>query len=152
MKAAAFVLVVLAGCTSPAMRWADPGSLQSATLVEACPLGVPGTRLRAGETGDGIEVLFTTRASNVEELRLRVRDQGRVHGPERHRGRGHFGEHGGARDHGLRLWALPPIRTSVEDIAGGAKLVIAPVDPAHRDDVRRAVSERVGSIAAADCF
>jgi hypothetical protein len=153
------VVALVSGCTSFAMKGADPEALQSKTLAERCPLGVPGTRIRADETPGGMDVHFVTRPANVEELRLRVRDQGTVNGPERHRGRGHFGEHHGARDHGLRLWALPhPIRTNVVDTAHGAKLEINATDSDNSerrrldDDVRRAIRERVAQIESANCF
>lgn len=150
LRAAA--LVVLTGCTSVTLRGADPGSLRSATLVEACPVGVPGTRLLAYETTESVILFFATRTANVEQLRLRVRDQARVNGPGRKQGRGHFGDHKGARNHGLRLWTMPPVRTTVEDTASGAKLEIVAVDPAHRTQVRDAVVARVAEIESADCF
>lgn len=144
--------LALAGCTSLAMRGADPSALESATLVEACALGVPGTRTAVQRTAAGATVSFSTRPSHVDELRLRVRDQAKVNGPERHRGRGHMGEHKGARDHGLRLWALPPVRTTVEDTASGANLVVAAADPARAEEVGAAIVSRVKHIEGAGCF
>ncbi len=144
-------LVVLTGCTSLALAGGDPTSIHSATLVEACPLGVPGTRLQVAEAKDGIHVFFTTRMSNVEEIRLRARDQARVNGPDRHVGRGHFGEHKGARNHGLRLWTLGKVTTEVVDTPNGARLTVVPADPARRDEVRAAIIRRVAQIEAAGC-
>jgi len=149
--AARLVLVVLTGCTSLALSGADQTSLHSATLVEACPLGVPGTRLNVAEAKDGIHVFFTTRMSNVDEVRLRARDQAKSNGPNRHAGRGHFGEHKGARNHGLRLWTLGKMKTEVIDTPSGARLTIIPADPARREDVRAAVTRRVAEIEAAGC-
>jgi len=144
-------LVLITGCTSLALGGADRSSLHSATLVEACPLGVPDTRIQIAEVNDGIVVFFRTRSSNVDELRLRTRDQANAQGPDRHRGRGHFGEHKGARNHGLRLWTLGAIVTHVEDTPSGAKLTIFPADPARRNEVRAAVIRRVAEIEAAGC-
>jgi hypothetical protein len=144
-------LVVLTGCTSLALGGAEPTSLHSATIVAACPLGVPSTRLQVAEAKDGIHVFFTTRMSNVDDLRARVRDQAKVNGPDRHHGRGHFGEHEGAKNHGLRLWMLGPVTTTVEDTPAGARLTVIPADPARRDEVRNALIRRVAEIEAAGC-
>ena len=144
-------LVLLTGCTSLALAGGDPTSLRSATLVEACPLGVPGTRLQVAEAKSGIHVFFTTRMSNVDEVRLRARDQARVNGPDRHLGRGHLGDHKGARNHGLRLWTLGKVTTEVVDTPSGARLTILAADPARRDEVRAAVTRRVAEIEAAGC-
>jgi hypothetical protein len=149
--AARIGLVVLTGCTSLALAGGDPTSLRSATLVEACPLGVPGTRLQVAEAKDGIYVFFTTRMSSVDDIRLRARDQAKVNGPDRHLGRGHFGEHKGARNHGLRLWALGKVATEVVDTPSGARMSIIPADPARRDEVRAAVTRRVAEIESAGC-
>jgi hypothetical protein len=151
--------LVLTGCTSLAMGGADTTSLRSATLVEACPLGVPSTRLQVADAPDGVYVLLATRMSNVDEIRLRARDQARAYGPDRHLGRGHFGEHKGPRNHGLRLWTLGPIKTSVENTPSGARLLIVPVDPkdrervdpGRRDEIRAAVIRRVAEIEASGC-
>lgn len=146
------LLVGLVACTKPALRAADPDSLHSATLIEACALGVPGTSVRAEQRGEGIAVTFATRPSKVEELRVRVRDQAHAHGPNRHQGLGHLGDHQGARDHGLRLWALPAATTSVEETASGAILIVTAVDPNRRAELSDGVKARVAHLADNGCF
>ncbi|MBX3232562.1 MAG: hypothetical protein KIT84_16425 [Labilithrix sp.] len=148
----AALLLGVSGCARYALGGADPDALQSASVVEWCPLGVPGTRMHVSDTQDGVAVHFSTRASNVEDLRLRVHDQARVNGADRHRGRGHFGDHQGARNHGLRLWALPPTRANVEDTPTGAALALAPLDPTRRSELRDAVAKRVAEIERAGCL
>jgi hypothetical protein len=140
-----------AGCTALAIRGADPAALQSGTLIDACPLGVRGTRASVVDVPEGIAVTFVTQPPNVDELRLRVRDQARVNGPDRRRGRGHFGEHQGPRTHGLRLWTVGPLGTSVEDVSRGARLTVR-AEPADVVAIRRAIVERVARIESAGCF
>lgn len=148
----AFVLILLAGCNSFALGAADRTSLRAATLVEACPLGVPWSRVEMAETADGALVHFVTSLpSNVPELRQRARDQARAYGPDRHRGIGHDGDHGGPRDHGLRLWTMGEIRVDVADTANGATLHVAPADPARLAELREHVARRVAQLNAADC-
>ncbi len=151
-RLAAVLLILLSGCASFAMGAADRPSLESATLVEACPLGVPWTRMRVTDAANGVMVDFqTSLPSNVDELRRRVRDQSHAYGPDRHRGAGHDGEHGGPRDHGLRLWTMGDLTTRVEDLPAGARLTIAPNDPRRIADVRQRVSQRITHLETAGC-
>lgn len=146
------LIVFVVGCAALDLGAAEPTALRSATLAEACPLGVRGTRLQIGDTPNGVVVLFATRPSNVGELRRRVRDQAQVHGPGDHEGGGHLDEHEGARDHGLKLWQLPPVRTDVEDTPTGARLVVVPLDPARRDAVRVHLVNRAARIRKPGCL
>jgi hypothetical protein len=144
--------LLLAGCTLLAIGAADRSSLQPATLVERCPLGVPWTTIHVDETSEGVELDFSTSwPPNVDQLRRRVRDQTRAYGPNRQLGSGHDGEHHGPRDHGLRLWTMGELVTRVEDTPTGAKLTIAPADAARRDEVRDAVTRRVARLKDAGC-
>jgi len=148
------VIVVVVGCTSFATGAADRSALKSATLVEGCPLGVPWSRAELTDlpSSDFLIAFSTTMPSNVEELRRRVRDQSNAYGPNRHRGLGHDGEHGGPRDHGLRLWAIDAeLRTQVEDTPTGAKLTITAVDPKRRGDVRERLQQRLHHLKDAGC-
>jgi hypothetical protein len=144
-------LLLTAGCASFALGAADRSALRSATLVEACPLGLAWTRVSVSNTNTGAELTFTTTSSRVEEVRRRVRDQASASGPNRHVGQGHDGEHGGTRDHGLRLWAMGKLKTSVEDTPSGAKLAVEPVDASRRAELQHLLARRVAHLDAADC-
>jgi hypothetical protein len=150
----AALITASAGCTSLFMGGShhDDAALTSATLTKACPLGVPATRVRIADTPSGVDLLFaTTNASSVDDLRRRVHDQARAHGPNRRRGSGHDGRHGGYHDHGLQLWSMGPVETQVEETASGARLSVAPVDPGRRDEVRKLVVECVAHLEAQGC-
>ena len=125
--------------------------LESAQITKSCPLGVPSTRVRIADTPEGVDLFFSTSMSGVDELRARVRDQAKANGPHRHIGAGHDGKHTGYHDHGLQLWSMSAVRTTVEDTASGARLAIAPADPARRDEVRKVVIERVAHLEAQGC-
>jgi hypothetical protein len=143
----------VAGCRQLATGGADRSSLVSRSLVEACPLGVPDTHIRVVDTKDGMDLFFSTPQRNVDELRARVHDQARVNGPGRHRGAGHFGEHEGARDHGLRLWSMGEdiVVASVEDTSEGARLGLVVADSSRRADVRDRVVRRVSHLESRAC-
>lgn len=148
----AVLVLVLAGCSPLALGAADRGSLESATLVEVCPLGVPWTRVSTAANDAGIDVVFTNvEASRVDELRQRVRDQARAYGPGHHQGPGHEGGHNGPENHGLRLWSMGEIATTVSDTAGGATITVVPADPTRRDEVRRLVAKRVDELTSNGC-
>jgi len=143
------LLVTLSGCAATAPP--PSPTVYSATAVEACPVGVPGTRIQLAETAESTHVFLQTWPSNVDELRLRVRAQAERHGPGAHHGPGHLGTHEGPRTHGLRLWSLGPTRVTVEDIPGGARLVVQAADPARREEVRIALRRRIAVIDASRC-
>lgn len=125
--------------------------LSAATITKSCPLGVPATRVRISDTQDGVDLLFSTTPSGVADLRRRVHDQARASGPNRHVGAGHDGRHGGYHDHGLQIWSMGPVRTSVEETPSGARLSIVPVDPARRAEVKKLVIDRVAHLEARGC-
>lgn len=141
-----------ASCTSLFVRGQpDEAELRSAEVTKSCPLGVPSTRVRIADTTDGVDLFFTTSMSGVDDLRARVRDQAKANGPNRHVGRGHDGHHGGSHDHGLQLWSIGELRTTVEDLPSGARLSIVPADAARRAEVRKFVIERVAHLEARGC-
>lgn len=144
---------LLGACTSLFMgsRASDPELTSAEVTTKACPLGVPSTRVRIADTTDGVALSFGTTMSGVDDLRRRVHDQARASGPNRHLGAGHDGRHGGFHDHGLQLWSMGPLRTTVEDTPSGAKLTIVPVDPNRRDEVRKLVIERVAYLESRGC-
>lgn len=140
-----------ASCSSIPLGFADRSALHASTLVEACPLGVPWTRIGAQSTPRGTVVTFATDAPRVDELRRRVHAQARASGPDRHVGEGHDGQHRGPREHGLQLWALGAITVSVSDTETGATIEIAPVDATREDEIRWRIMRRVEKIHAAPC-
>lgn len=151
--ALAAVLAFVAGACggAPAAPPKEP-FVSSAEVTRSCPLGVPSTRIRIADTPGGVDVAFATSSvSSVDELRRRVHDQARANGPNRHLGEGHRGRHAGAHDHGLQLWSMGELRTSVADTPGGATLSIAPADPSRAPDVRRRVIQRVALLESRGC-
>lgn len=148
MRAAIALVALMCGCVGST---AAP-SREPASVITACPLGVPDTRVRVVETKDGLDLVLTTaRVSRVTELRERARDQVRANGPGRHVGRGHDGEHSGGHDHGLRLWAVEGVRATVEDLAAGARIGITAVDPARVREIREVVIKRVARLESKGC-
>jgi hypothetical protein len=143
--------LVLASCTSLFMRAPEQTEVESANITKACPLGVPSTRVRIADTADGVDLFFATSMSGVDELRGRVRDQARANGQNRHVGAGHDGHHGGHHEHGLQLWSMGELQTTVIDTPSGAKLSIVPALATRRNVVRKLVIERVAHLESQGC-
>jgi hypothetical protein len=103
-----------------------------------CPMEVPGTTVTPADTSDGEALTFTTAsADQVPALRERVRAMAAMHNQHHaETGGSHGMHHGGMAGHGagsghdMGAAMPPPSRARVEDVDGGARLVVTPRDPA----------------------
>lgn len=146
------VSLAVGGCTSLFINSTPTeAELKSAAILKACPLGVASTRVRIADTPGGVDLYFSTSMSGVDELRTRVRDQAKANGPKRHVGAGHDGHHAGYHDHGLQLWSMGRVTTSVEDTPNGARLGVVPTVPNRRAEVRKLIIERVAHLESQGC-
>jgi hypothetical protein len=155
LAAVVAALATVGGCASPPPvdpRVAHVTQVQAERPLEMpCPLGVSDAAIVAEETDEGIAVIVVSPAQ-PEELRRRVTEAAKLHGPMAHRGLGHDGPHGHGRQHGLHLGSTwPPAIARVLEIPGGARLELVPVDAVNRDGLRGAIRERVVGIASTPC-
>lgn len=125
-----------------------------------CPMAVPGTTVSAQDTAAGESLTFTTKSGDVEDLRRRVHAMAAMHnghhgtgGPQAGTGQGgmmqgeggggamaHGHGHGHGKMHGAGgMMMPPPSRASVEDVDGGARIDLVPLDPARAEQLRTAV-------------
>ncbi len=167
-----------AGHTAPATTTQSatpPPAAGADAAMQMCPMAVPGTQVAASDVADGEVLTFTTGSGDVEELRRRVRAVAEMH--NRHHatgtGPGHMhgdmGHDGGmmgggmmggslmdgsqaAGGHGMgRMMMPPPSRASVEDIEGGARIVMTPNDLADLDELRSTVRMHVQEMQQHGC-
>lgn len=124
--------------------------------TSACPMAVPGTQVAVADTADGEAVTFTTAPDQAAELRSRVHAMADMHNSH-HQGGGMEGMHGGMQHNGMMGGGSmgssggggampmmpPPSRAAVEDVEGGARLVVTPSDPADLDRLRSTVRMHV---------
>lgn len=139
-----------------------------------CPLGVPGTRVAASDTDQGVALTFTN-PEHPEAVRERARHAAAMHarmaahhaggaGPGEMHGGMHGGTHGGMHgapadgehagccqgmDEGMSLMHAATVRA--EDAPGGARLVFTPADPADLPGLREAVALHAGRVAEQGC-
>jgi hypothetical protein len=146
------VAAALAGCASatPPPAAPPPPATTSAELVYAgCPLGVSGAQVVVTDTESGVDLTFTA-TSHVTELRRRVREAAAMHGRGAYEGEGHDGRHATGGNHGLQPMQLPPARAEVDAITHGARMHVAPIDPADRDALRAKLRERAAKMVVCD--
>lgn len=127
-------------------RGAETGASPAPVLArsEVCPTDLPGTRVRAEDTANGVALVFTSDNGDVDTLRRSV-----VRLANAHSAAHHDGAAGGARGGGpAAAGTMPSAHVAAEYVPGGARLVLTPTDPSGlerlrawaRDVVRGAVS------------
>jgi hypothetical protein len=149
VTAAAFA-VAAAGCMAHGAQTPPPAAASQAVGAPAgmsmqnCPMAVPGTQVSVADTPDGEAITFTTSPDHASDLRDRVHAMADMHN-RHHQGDGMEGMHG-VMQHGHMMGGgehmtmmPPPSRAAVEDVDGGARIVVSPTDPADVDRLRSAV-------------
>jgi hypothetical protein len=118
-----------------------------AGMMQMCPMAVPGTQVSAADTAGGEAITFTTTPDALADLRSRVGAMADMHN-QHHQGGGADSMHAGGMQgmHGGMMGGgagamhggmmPPPSRAVVEDVAGGARIVVTPNDPADLDPLR----------------
>jgi hypothetical protein len=106
-----------------------------------CPMALPGAAVSVTDVDGGVALSFTTTTGDLAELRRRVHRMAAMHqhhqGRRMEMGRAHGGKHsmrGGmmGKAHGR----MPRSTATAEDIEGGARLLLRPVDPGQLDALR----------------
>lgn len=107
----------------------------------ACPCA-RGAQITTAETPNGVALQFTT-TGDVAGLRARVRRMAEMR--NRMMGSG-MGMQGG----GMKM-RMVPSHASVEDIPGGARLVLTPVDPSQLGALRAHASQMAAMMRQGRC-
>jgi len=124
--------------------------LTHAEIPAGCALGVPGAKVAAEDTADGIALRFTSMDS-PEEMRERARDSAAQHGPGSHKGHSHDGRHGQGADHGFQMSQGPAARTSADDIEGGTRVLFVAVDPTETGALRAKLRKQTDAWNTTKC-
>ena len=163
MRALFMMILVVAACGSkqppPAATAsaAPPTAAQPPAGGEMCPMMPPaGTQIVATDTSDGIAIAFTT-TGDVAGLRAHVRRMAEMLAKMGETDHGctamGSGERMGSGDMHGRMMGGPmvPSRATVEDIPGGARLVLVPNDPAQVAALREHVRSHVAMMQQGKC-
>lgn len=142
---AAASILVAAGCAQQVAP-----TLTQADVPRGCALGVPGSKVVAEDTPDGIALIFTSR-DRPAEMRERANDAAAQHGPGARMGVGHEGRHEHGADHGLQMGQGPTARSTAEDIAGGARVRFVATDSNETDALRTKLHKQADAMNATPC-
>ncbi len=168
------MVVVLAGCGAadstdtehaplPPMEQPDqpraPAQAQAAADRD-CPLALPGAQMVSEVTADGVALVFTTSGGDAGELRARVHQMAERHNeaqvPDAATASEQAGDGMGTAEgaHGMDMHGAArevPSRAAVEDIAGGARIVFTPSDPAKVGLLREQIRVHGKEMASTNC-
>jgi hypothetical protein len=133
-------LVALGAACSTAATGKGETSLTNAP-IHPCALGVDGAEVAVEDTPRGVALTFTAAPDKLDELRARVQHAANMYGP-RKAGVGHDGQHGSGGHHGLMPMQMPPAYALAEDVDGGMKLRLFPVDEGDLAAIRGRARER----------
>jgi hypothetical protein len=124
----AFVFTVLAMATQ--------AENHNMAMMQNCPMQISGAEVSTMDSRDGVTVTITTKSGEVAELRRRVAVMGKMHS-----------EQSNKETHGNMM----PFSAVFEDVAGGARLVLTPRDPARLEEFRSSVRKHTDMMKKGDC-
>lgn len=148
------------GCASDSSARTPPASAQAdladphATHGWLCPVQVPGTTVTANDVAGGTALEFKTSADHIAEMRERVRDIAAVYN---HHDAGDPLDSTPAPAQGTNServhhdLGMPVGSASVEEISGGARLILRPDDPAQLQALRERARIHTGRVVGDDC-
>ena len=110
-------------------------------MNDLCPLYTSGATIEFGSVVGGGSLAFTEGASSVSDLRERARRVVEMHNERLEGVDSTANPSAGA----ATVWrSMPNALASVEDITGGARVVLQPSDPAELDSLREQLQTRSG--------
>jgi hypothetical protein len=150
LRAAVLGVALAAGACAPDEPASEPARRAEAARI--CPVAIEGATVDVEDTADGIALTFRTPTSDEADIRARAAHMARMyelHGTGMRPGRGPMsGRRGPGRGSMMRL---PAVTASVEEVAGGARVVLVPKDPAALDALRTQVREHRALMGSGQC-
>lgn len=138
-------ILFAAGCARPLAP-----TLTQAEIARGCALGVPGSKVVAEDTPDGIALRFTSK-DRPAEMRERASDAAAQHGAGAKMGVGHDGQHAQGADHGLQMAQGPAARSAAQDIEGGARVRFVATNASETDALRAKLHKQADAMNATSC-
>jgi len=131
-----------------------PATEHSDSMMAACPMNVPGTKVTAIDTATGEKLAFTT-TGDVAALRSKVRRMAEMHNQHHAAGGTHDGMMaGGMMGSGKGMEGkvkVPPSSATVTDIENGASIALTPIAPADLQQLQTAVRTHANHMEKDGC-
>jgi len=138
------LLIIVAALTSMTLsiaatetQQAEPQRHTDRSMMQSCPMNVPGTDLSITDTENGIVLSITTQSGDMAELRRRVEDMTKMHNAS-----SNTAMHGN----------MMPFSVKYEEVAYGARLTLTPKNPAQLDAFRTAVRQHAEQMKKGECL
>ena len=140
---AAALLLTTVGLTTAATQQSQPQHDvnmshhdMNMSMMQNCPMKVPGTGVSVTDTENGIALTLTTKSGDVAELRRRIENMAKMHGTAPN-----------APMHGN----MTPFSVKYEEIASGARLTLTPDNSGQLDSFRTAVRQHAEQMNKGEC-
>ncbi len=146
VSAAVFAFGALSGCAQRSS--APPPERSSVAMDDLCPLYTSGAKVEFARVEGGGSLTFTGGAASVAELRGRARRVVNMHN-DRLDTRARAGE--ASSDQSADRWRMPQARASVQDVQGGARVVLIPSDAVQLGSLREHMQTQLGRINYDEC-
>ena len=143
---------------APVQQGTDPLGATRAPMEDACPAAIEGVRVTVEDTDGGVALRFTGEEADLQELRQRAAALGRTYDalprqsgspvppmtPE--------GRTEPAAGVSAQLRDTPAAAATVEDIEGGARVILVPEEQAQLDVLRDSVRAHARRMQTGQCW
>jgi hypothetical protein len=128
--------LMTSGMAATETQQAAPRNHTDTSMMQSCPMKVPGTDLSITDAENGIALTLTTKSGEVAELRRRVENMAKMHSAS-----SNTAMHGN----------MMPFSIKYEEVAYGARLTLTPKNPAGLDAFRATVRRHAEQMKKGNC-
>ena len=136
IASAAMVSLTMVGTLLFATQPSAPQHGANMSMMQNCPMKVPGAVVSVADSDNGITLTITTKSDSVAELRSRIQNMVRMHSVP-----------SSAAMHSDMM----PFSIKYEEVANGARLILTPKDPAQLDTFRVKVRQHAEQMKKGEC-
>ena len=141
MRNMLFTAAVAASLTAFAMGstqnpQAPQGEKPNMSMMQNCPMKIPGADLVVANVDNGITLAITTQSGDVADLRHRVEGMAKMHSA-----------HANANTHG----GMMAFSVKFEEVPNGARITLTPKDPSQLEEFQAKVQQHAEQMKKGDC-
>jgi hypothetical protein len=132
----AITALTVLGMAGAETQRAGPQHNADMSMMQNCPMKLPGTDLSVTDADNGIVLTMTTKSGDVAELRRRAESMAKMHSTP---------------THGAMHTNMMPFSVKYEEVLNGARLTLTPKDPAQLDAFRTKVRQHAEQMKKGEC-